>query len=59
VSVHDRGRWGGLVVRDGGAVLGLDTILPLPILYGVWHTKGGSRRRRGRASRNSRAIVLQ
>jgi len=38
-------------------VLGLHTILSLPILYGVWHTKGRSRG--GRILPNSRAIVLQ
>jgi len=37
--------------------LGLYTILWLPILYGVWHTKGRSRG--GRISPNSCAIVLQ
>ena len=26
---------------DYGVYLGLYTILPLPILYGVWQTKGG------------------
>jgi len=38
-------------------VLGLNTILLVPILYGVWHTKGRSRG--GRILPNSRAIVLQ
>jgi len=37
--------------------LGLYTILLLPILYGVWHTKGRSRG--GRILPNRRAIVLQ
>jgi len=37
--------------------LGLYTILPLPILYGVWHTKGGSGERR--TVRSSHAILLQ
>ena len=36
---------------------GFYTILPLPILYGVWHIKGGSGG--GRVLRISRAIVLQ
>jgi len=35
----------------------LYTILPLPILYGAWHIKGGSGK--GHIRRNSRAIVLQ
>ena len=35
----------------------LDTILPLPILYGVWHTEGGLAGRR--VLQNRRAIVLQ
>jgi len=39
------------------SVVGLYTILLLPILYGVWHTKGRSRG--GRISPNSRAIVLR
>ena len=38
-------------------IFGLYTILSLPILYGVWHTKGGSVA--GRILRNGRAIVLQ
>jgi len=37
--------------------VGLHTILSSPILYGVWHTKGGSVA--GRILRNGRAIVLQ
>jgi len=37
--------------------VGLYTILPLPMLYGVWHTQGGSGG--GRILRSSRAIVLQ
>jgi len=36
---------------------GLYTILPSPIVYGIWHTKGGSVG--GRILRNRRAIVLQ
>jgi len=35
----------------------INTILPLPILYGVWHTQGGSGG--GHILRTSRAIVLQ
>ena len=35
----------------------LYTRLPSPILYGVWHKKGGSVG--GRILRNARAIVLQ
>jgi len=35
----------------------LYTILPLPILYGVWHTQEGSVG--GHILRNGRAIVLQ
>jgi len=37
--------------------VGLYTILPSPILYGVWHLKGGLVG--GRIFRNDRAIVLQ
>jgi len=37
--------------------LGLYTILPLRILYGAWHTKGGSGVRR--ILRNRRTTVLQ
>jgi len=37
--------------------IGLYTILPSPILYGVWHKKGRSVG--GRILRNGRAIVLQ
>jgi len=40
-----------------GFGVGLYTILPSPILYGVWHTEGGSVR--GSILRNGRAIVLQ
>jgi len=29
-------------MHQGWQVLSLDTILSLPILYGVWHIKGGS-----------------
>ena len=44
--------------RDRGlALLGLYTILPSPIWYGVWNEKGGSVG--GRILRNGRAIVLQ
>jgi len=39
------------------ARVGIHTILPLPILYGAWHTKGGSVG--GRILRNGRATVLQ
>ena len=56
-----------LVARRGRAVesgasraveqLGLYTILLLPILYGVWHTQGGSGG--GRIFPNHRAVVLQ
>ena len=46
----------GACLREGWT-LGLYTILPLPILYGVWHTTGGSVG--SRISRNGRAIVLQ
>jgi len=48
--------------RDGcrparkGMGVGLYTILPLPILCGVWHKKGVSVG--GRILRNGRAIVL-
>ena len=38
-------------------VIGLLTILPSLILYGVWHTKEGSVG--GRILRNGRAIVMQ
>jgi len=37
--------------------VGLYTILPLPILYGAWHTQGGVGG--GSYMRNSRAKVLQ
>jgi len=40
----------------GSYVLGLYTILLLPILYGVWHTNGKSEG--GRILPNSRVIVL-
>jgi len=40
-----------------GESLNLYTILPSPIWYGIWHTKGVSVR--GRILRNRRAIVLQ
>jgi len=39
------------------AQVGLYTILPSPILYGVWHKKAGAVG--GRILRNGRAIVLQ
>jgi len=45
------------LLLDGGQRVGLHTILPSQILYGVWHKKGvlvG-----GRIPRNGRAIVLQ
>jgi len=47
------------VERSSAEALGvrLYTILSLPILYGVWHTQGGSGG--GRMLRKSRAIVLQ
>jgi len=38
-------------------LIGLHTILPLPILYGVWHTKGGAGGRR--VLRHGRTTVLQ
>jgi len=42
------------------AQLGLYTILPSPILYGVWHIQGGGRRGgHMRILRNGRATVLQ
>jgi len=37
--------------------VGFYTRLPSPIVYGVWHTQGGSVG--GRILRNERAIVLQ
>jgi len=46
-----------LSARCSAALAGLYTILLLPILYGVWHTNGRSRR--GRILHDSRAIVLQ
>ena len=46
-----------LYIATGNQSVDLYTILPSPILYGVWHTRGGSVR--GRILRNSRAIVLQ
>jgi len=39
------------------SMFGLYTILPLPILYGVWHKQEGSGGRR--VLRNRRAIILQ
>ena len=42
---------------EKAAELGLYTIFQLLVLYGVWHTKGGSGGRR--ILRNSRAMVLQ
>jgi len=45
------------VGRGGTDQIGLHTILPLPIWYGVRHTNGGLDG--GRILRNSRAIVLQ
>jgi len=44
-----------LDLRDLG--LGPHTILPSPILYGIWHTMRGSMG--GRILRNGRAKVLQ
>ena len=44
-------------VRMHHLCIGVDTILPLPILYGVWHATGGSGGIRKLRSR--RAIVLQ
>jgi len=41
----------------GEARIGLYTILLFPILYGVWHTQGGSGG--GRVLPNHRAMVLQ
>jgi len=38
-------------------LFGLYTILPSPIVYGVWHKHGGSVK--GGILRNGRAIVLQ
>ena len=36
--------WGKCMnTGSGGGALGLYTILSIPILDGVWHTKGGSR----------------
>jgi len=37
--------------------LGVYTILPSPIVYGIWHTQGGSVG--GRTLSKSRAVVLQ
>jgi len=42
----------------GALQLGLYTILPPPILYGVWHKKGGGGGG-GPILRNGRPIVLQ
>jgi len=55
-STYMRGMLRGGGVR-GAAALGLYTILPSPILYGVWHTKRGPVE--GRILRNDRAILLQ
>jgi len=51
--------WRGRCALDEETIaqLGLNTILPSPILYDVWHTKGGSGGRH--TLRNRRAIVLQ
>jgi len=38
-------------------LFGLYTMLPLPILYGVWHAHGGSGE--GRTLRSSRVMLLQ
>jgi len=48
------GRLGG---DASGQEVGLYTILPSPILYGVWHRRGRSAG--GHILRNGRAIVLQ
>ena len=45
------------LVKVDAAPVGLYTILPSSILYGVCHTKGGSVA--GRILRNERAVVLQ
>jgi len=50
------GRVWGQAYDYSTPVLSLDTILPPPILYGVWHTKGESVK--GLTLHNSRAIVL-
>jgi len=34
--------WGVKPLPTWPSYVGLYTILPSPILYGVWHTKGGS-----------------
>jgi len=46
-----------MAILTCGPKVGLYTILPLPIVYGVWHTQGGSGW--SRILRISRAIVLQ
>ena len=43
--------------QGDGRRIGLYMMLPVPILFSVWHTKGWSGR--GRSLRNGRAIVLQ
>jgi len=43
--------------QNGKMGFDLYTILPSPILYGVWHNKEGSVG--GRILRNSRVIVMQ
>jgi len=48
---------GKVTVLDGTGGIGLHTILPLPILYSVWHKRESSVR--GRILRNGRALVLQ
>jgi len=48
---------GAVLLLVVGLALGLYTILPLPILYGVWHTKGGGGG--GGILRISLAILLQ
>jgi len=53
---HRSGRLEEVKVSDHGLRFGLYTILPSPILYGVWHSKEGSVG--GRVLRNGRAIVL-
>jgi len=47
----------GWLWLGGGARFGLNKILPPPILYGVWHTKGESVE--GRILRNCHALVFQ
>ena len=55
--------WGalgsGVPLLLAHTTVGLYTILPSPILYGVWHAHGGSVSAEGRILRNGRAIVSQ